>query len=404
MRIQLRNNYGGLPPVETLPVLISRERLDALGEGEEKPFECAVAFSVPVRGTGGIYTDRYYQSVLDGIKERNAPLGGSKTGGMGHDDFSNDIYVVGGQVANGKAILRLLIPAFGYETSNEGLIRAVKAGVQQFSIVADPKPNGRGEFVEEAGIPRFDAVDEGAQKQTVYNSADEAQIMELVSRGEIDIDSEGESLITNGKVCRKAALQMQFNGADKALGARVMNAIAKKLKLKNEAEDPPEEKKMADEKIISVDEAIKALSTAVDNNKLTHSDIANKLGFEGKLRKNADIDREKAIADIKKALELGDDASFDEIKAAITTLLKENDEAAEATAEVEANSIAGTPKLANGADNSAYIYAIGKLKNCRTRAERERAQKALNDDVCFVALRKQNAGGMMVSGSGKRYL
>jgi hypothetical protein len=403
MRVPLRNSYNDLPAVSTLPILITSDRFNALGEGGERPFECAVAFTLPVRGTGGIYTDRYYQSVLDGIKERNTPLGGSKTGGMGHDDFSNDIFVVGGQVANGKAILRLLIPAFGYETSNEGLIRAVKAGVQQFSIVADPKSSGYGEFVEEAGIPRFDAVDESAQKQTVYNSATEKQIMDLVSHGEIDIDSEGENLIANGKVCRKAALLLQFNGADKALGARIMNAIAQKLKLKNEAGEPPEEKKMADEKTVSVDEAIKALKVAIENNNLTHAEVASKLGFENKLRKNADEDREKAIADIKKALQLEEAASFDEIKAAITELLKENDEAAEATAEVEANRMAGTPKLANGADNSAYVYAIGKLKNCRTRSERERAQKALNDDICFVALKKQNAGGMNFAG-GKKYL
>jgi hypothetical protein len=379
-------------------VLISDGKLNALKDGETNPFECAVSFPVPVRGTGGIYDPSYYQSVLNGIKTRDTPLGGSKTGGMGHDDFSNDFYVIGGNVANGRANLRLLVPAQGYASSNAGLIRAIKAGVQQFSIVADPGVAANGHFTEELDIPRFDAVDQGAQTQTVYNSASESEIMALIENGAIDTEGDSDDLVSNGKVCRNTALRMQFNGPDKALGARVMNAIAAKLKSTGGSQ---KETKMADTTpSFTLEDAYKKMGNMMKNGDLTFDEIANALGKSDHLKKNADNDNAKVISALKAAVGLQDAATLDDLQSAIATVLKDNQDASEASAEVDANRAAGPEKLANGAENIAFVHAK-KFLNERYHATggmrpdaKKAALDALNADKEFIALKSQNAAGM----------
>lgn len=367
---------AGLPELADIPVLISADKLERIAGVE--PFYCGVAFDSPAEGNCGMYDSRYWQSVIDGIKKRDTPLAGGKTGGNGHDALENDFYVVGAlhEPPKNRVVFKLLVPQNGYSSSNEGLRTAINAGVQRFSIVANVDDKGDGIFYEELGIPRFDAVDEGAMSQIVYNSK-RMELLALIENGAIDYTSEGNELIVNGKVCRKAALHMQFNGTDKALGSLLMNAIAKQ-KRRNKTMDKQQ--------------LLEALRNAFLNNQITLEDIAAITGTENKLKTKNDEASVSVLADIKKALALAEDATPDDIRKALDVLLQDAEAAAEADTEVQAQNIAG-PATINGLENVANRYVREKLRGVKMANRKTFIENTLKNDVVLKTLLGNNASG-----------
>jgi lambda repressor-like predicted transcriptional regulator len=383
-RLRLKNKAAVKPlPVEDVPILIPDKALAAIKGDEAEPYELIEAIPFPSEGQGGIYTGGYFESLLAQIKTR--PLGGSKTG---HENEKDDFFTIGGKIdrtseSEGVCYLRLMIPAEGYETTNSGFIRSCKTGNQEFSIVANVEPtrgnDGKVYFTEDLGRARNDAVSEGAMPQTVSNSAPEKEIMDLIAAGAVDTDSDSSELIANGKVCRKAALRMQFNGPDKALGARIMNAIKKNHKEKNQ---------------VTKEEIIAAIKAAIANNTLTLEEISQAVGMENKLRNADDEKRAKLVAAIAEALEVSAETPAEELLKTVTDILKDAEETAEAVVEAESNKLSGGAKIKNAdgteADNPAYLHAKNQLAGKRGKVLKN-AVEALKKDPVMLALRSKRA-------------
>jgi hypothetical protein len=386
VRLRLKNKAGApLPEVKDIPVLIPDKALAAIKGNEAEPYEIIEAIPFPSEGQGGIYTGGYFESLLAQMKTR--PMGGSKTG---HENEKDDFFTIGGKVERtseneGVCYLRIMIPSDGYETTNSGFIRSCKTGNQEFSIVANVEPargnDGKVYFTEDLGRARNDAVPEGAMEQSVSNSAAEKEIMDLIAAGAVDIEIDGSELIVNGKVCRKAALRMQFNGPDKALGARIMNAVKKNHKEKNQ---------------VTKEEILAAVKAAVANNTLTLEEISQAAGLENKLRNADDEKRAALVKAVAEALELPADTPAEELLKTVTEILKDAEDAAETIVEAEANSLAGGAKIKNaeGAeiDNPAYLHAKNQLSGKRGKTLKNAAE-ALKKDPVMLALRSKQADG-----------
>ncbi|MDR1588206.1 MAG: hypothetical protein LBS57_12185 [Treponema sp.] len=383
-RIRLKNKAGATPPpIEDVPILIPDKALAAIKGNEEKPYELIEVIPFPSEGEGGIYTGSYFESLLAQMKIR--PLGGSKTG---HDNERDDFFTVGGKVERtseneGVCYFRIMIPAEGYETTNSGFIRSCKTGNQEFSIVANVEPargnDGNIYFTKDLGKARNDAVPKGAMEQTVSNSAREKEIMDLITAGAVDIESDSSELIADGRVCRKAALRMQFNGPDKALGARIMNAIKKNYQEKNQ---------------VTKEEILAAIKAAIANNTLTLEEISQAVGMRNKLRNADDEKRASLVKAITEALELPADTPAEKLLEAVTGILKDAEEAAEAMVEAEANTLSGGAKIKNAdgtdADNPAYIHVKNQLRGKRGKTLKN-AVEALKTDTVMLALRSKQA-------------
>jgi hypothetical protein len=372
-----------LPPVEDVPILISAPALSAIKGDEASPYEIIEAIPFPSEGQGGVYTGKYFESLLKQIKER--PLGGSKTG---HENERDDFFTVGGKVEytsenEGVCYLRVMIPEQGYETTNSGFIRSCKTGNQEFSIVANVEPvrsnDGNVYFVEDIGKARNDAVSEGAMDQTVSNSATESEIMELISAGKVDLTADSDQLVHNGMVYRRAAVKLQSRADYKALAGRVLNAIGKYHKERN---------------AMTKAEIIEAVKTAVVNNELTIEELAQAVNMQNKLRNAADEQRRKLIASIAEILEMPPDSPADDLLKAVEAALKDAESAAEAVADAEANSLAGGKKIKNAdgteVDNPVYLYVKNQLAGKRGE-KLKNAVKALATDPVAIALRSKRA-------------
>jgi hypothetical protein len=372
-----------LPPVEDIPILIPTPALSAIKDGEKAPYEIIEAIPFPSEGQGGIYTGKYFESLLNQIKTR--PLGGSKTG---HENERDDFFTVGGKVeftseSEGICYLRIMIPEQGYETTNSGFIRSCKTGNQEFSIVANVEGvrgnDGGVYFVEDIGKARNDAVSEGAMDQAVSNSATEKEIMELISAGKVDLTTDSDKLVHNGMVYRRAAVKLQSRADYKAMAGRVLNAIGKQYKEKN---------------AMTKAEIFEAVKTAVTNNELTLEELAQVVNMQNKLRNATDEQRQKLITAIAEILGLPPESPADEMIKAVEGALKDAESAAEAVADAEANSLSGGKKIKNADgtedDNPVYLYAKDRLAGKRGE-KLKNAVKALATDPIALALRSKQA-------------
>jgi lambda repressor-like predicted transcriptional regulator len=382
--LRLKNKAGtSLPPVADVPVLIPDKALEAIKGNEAEPYEIIEAIPFPSEGVGGIYTGNYFESLLKQMKER--PLGGSKTG---HDNEKDDFFTIGGKIERtseneGTCYLRLMVPADGYETTNSGFIRSCKTGNQEFSIVANVDGvrgnDGKTYYAEDIGKARNDAVPEGAMEQTVSNSATEKEVMDLIAAGAVDTEIDSSEMIVNGKVCRKAALHMQFNGPDKALGAQIVNAIKKNYKEKNQ---------------VTKEELLAAIKAAIANSTLSLKEISQAVGLENQLKNATDEQREKLVTAIAEALELPPNTPAEELLTAAKAAFDEAEEAAESVVEAEASNIANGKKLKNAdgteVDNPAYAYAREKLKGQRGQ-KLKNSIESLKKDTIMLALRSKQA-------------
>lgn len=126
-------------PPDTIPTLISVQKLNELTKGDDNPYfviEEIIDIDKPVQGV--TYTPEFWQSFLSKISE--APLPGSKSG---HTDPWNwfetgdmDFFTVGGDIRGNSVFLKMYVPPQGYKSSNETFIKALKTGVVHFSIVS----------------------------------------------------------------------------------------------------------------------------------------------------------------------------------------------------------------------------------------------------------------------------
>jgi lambda repressor-like predicted transcriptional regulator len=385
LRLKNRMSPADIPAVDKVPVLIPQKALEAIQA--EGAYEFVEAIEVPTEGSGGIYTSEYFKSVLDYLKQY--PIPGDK---LGHrDQPADDFYTIGGdlQMANekeGVCYFRIYIPPQGWETSNEGLIRSAKAGIPELSIVSEVEPrrdnDGKTYFDKELGRPRNDLVPQGAMDLTIGNSGDEKAIMELISAGKVDFDTESEELVQNGMVYRRAAVKLQSNVDQKAMAGRVLNAIAK---LRQNAKEKNE---------VTKEEIIAAVKAAISNNTLTLEELAAAVGLENKLRNATDEQRAKLAAAIAEALELPPETPVEELLKAAEEAFKEAADVAESVVEAEANEAAGGKKIKNAKgeeeDNPLYLYVVEKFKG-KNRKEREKIRNSLANDPVAVHLRSQQA-------------
>jgi len=405
-RLRLKNKLStcDLPTPEKIPILIPQKAYDAIKA--EGSYEYVEAIEVPTEGTGGIYTKEYFQSLLDYM--RQYPMGGNKDG---HETSKDDYYTVGGEIQmrsenEGVCYLRVLVPPEDWNgNSNAGLIRSIKAGTQEMSIVANVKPvmgnDGQVYFTKELGRPRNDIVAEGAMQVRIGNSANEKEVMALIAKGAVDIDSESTELVKNGKVYRKAAVALQST-SDKAYAGRVLNAIAAKMKDKNVPKTKPFRRNgmklfynaEGGEIPLTLEDVVEWCKKAITNNQLTAEELMKAIGFENKLRNATDEQRVKLVAGIIEALSLPADTSNEDLIKAVQDALKAADEAAETVVEAAANELAEGKKIKNAdgteVDNPVYLYAIEKLKGKRGK-QLNSAAEDLKKDQIMISLRSKQA-------------
>ena len=405
-RLRLKNKaLPDLPDVEKIPVLIPQKALDAIKD--EGSYEYVEAIEFPTEGTGGTYTKEYFESVIEYLKMY--PMGGDKDG---HDTTKDDLFTIGCEIQTtsgtdtGVCYFRCLVPSTDWNgNSNTGLVRSLKAGTLEMSLVADVEPvrgnDGNAYFTKELGRPRNDIVPEGAMDVTVGNSANEKEVMALIEKGAIDMESESKELVKNGKVFRKAAVALQST-SDKAYAGRVLNAIAAKIKDKNVQNPKPIRRNgmnkffnaEGEQIALTLDDCVAFIKNAITNNQLTAEDLMKAIGYENKLRNATDEQRVKLVAGIIEALSLPADTSNEDLIKAVQDALKAADDAAETVVEATANELAGSKKLQNAdgteSDNPVYIYARKELKGLRGKQLNAKAEE-LKKDPIMVSLRSKQA-------------
>jgi transcriptional regulator with XRE-family HTH domain len=396
-RLRLKNKAASdLPPPDKIPVLIPQKAQEAISA--EGAYEFTEAIEVPTEGTGGIYTAEYFRSLLDYLKQY--PIAGSKDG---HESLNNDFFTIGGELneKDGVCYFRIRVPPEGWNSSNAALIRSLKAGIPELSIVADCEPergnDGKVYFTKELGRPRNDLVPEGAMDQTIGNSMDEKAIMALIEQGAIDMDSESDTLVKNGKVFRKYAVNLQ-SASDKALAGRVLNAIAQKTKDANASAQNTKEKNG-----MNKDEVIQWLRNAIANNNLTVEDLVKELGMENKLRNATDEQRAQLVTAIAEILDIPPETPVGELVKAVTDAFAEVEAAAETVVNAAADELANGKKIKNAKgedeDNPLYLYAKDRLKGLRGKQLNSMVEKLKTDPV-MVALRSKQADTRVNAGTG----
>lgn len=330
-----------------------------------------VVFNSPSEGNGGVYTQDYWQSVIDLMIERDKPLSGGKTGGNGHEGLENDFFIVGAKHdrENEKVYFKIAVPEMGFSSSNEGLIRSLKNGVGEFSIVAHVEPrneNGITYFDKELGLPRIDFVDVGAMAQAQYNSKFEAEkklAEELAKMGLIDYYVDNGNLIHNGRVSKVWAVKNQ-NGLHKAFSGRLLNTIAKAQKNK-------QEQRMEKEEIL------KALKNLISTGEISAEELDEALKINR--RTNADDEALAILGKINEILGLIEPTK-DEIFATIEQLY-------ETMLDAEADEVAETDEK----ENSAWQYARKEIKNGGVKNLRK-IKEGLKSDKVFLTLKNQQSG------------
>ena len=373
-----------LPKAAELPTLISEETFNVLREGDQnqEPLLVTEAIDFPVEGSGGVYTKEFFQSFLNRLKVH--VFGGNK---LGHSwPERDDFFTIGGKIntnpdgKTGTVFLKIYIPSFGFETTNSGFIRNVKAKNVHYSLVTYPQGELRkgddGEykmhFVESIGYERNDAVpfEGGAMKQRV-NSSEVQKInfelaRELIKNGKVSRDDNGEEFLVNGKVSRPMLRRLVAN-ADCERKSEIGELISMIDKRKNGG------------KPVELKEAIEMVSNAAANGTVNLKDLMKNCGAE-KLLRNEKDDEMIALANSLVA-KLGDKPIEK-----LDLVLAENKKNAEAIAENAVIEIVGKKKLENGEENPAFTHAMKEVKG-KTGEELQNAIEALkNDSVMKVLL------------------
>ena len=372
-----------LPKASELPTLIPEETFNVLRDGDQnqEPLLVTEAIDFPVEGSGGVYTKEFFQSFLNRLKVH--VFGGNK---LGHSwPERDDFFTIGGKMnvnqdgKTGTVFLKIYIPSFGFETTNSGFIRNVKAKNVHYSLVTYPQGELRkgddGEykmhFVESIGYERNDAVpfEGGAMKQRV-NTSEVQKInfelaRELIENGKVSRDDNGEEFLVNGKVSRPMLRRMVAN-ADCERKSEIGELISMIDKRKNGG------------KPVELKEAIEMVSNAAANGTVNLKDLMKNCGAE-KLLRNEKDDEMIALANSLSA-KLGD-KPLEKLE----VVLAENKKNAEAIAENAVIEIVGKKKLENGEENPAFTHAMKEV-NGKTGEALQNAIEALKDDSVMKVL------------------
>ena len=372
-----------LPKASELPTLIPEETFTVLRDGDQnqEPLLVTEAIDFPVEGSGGVYTKEFFQSFLNRLKVH--VFGGNK---LGHSwPERDDFFTIGGKIntnqdgKTGTVYLKIYIPSFGFETTNSGFIRNVKAKNVHYSLVTYPQGELRkgddGEykmhFVESIGYERNDAVpfEGGAMKQRV-NTSEVQKInfelaRELIENGKVSRDDNGEEFLVNGKVSRPMLRRMVAN-ADCERKSEIGELISMIDKRKNGG------------KPVELKEAIEMVSNAAANGTVNLKDLMKNCGAE-KLLRNEKDDEMIALAN-SLAAKLGD-KPLEKLE----VVLAENKKNAEAIAENAVIEIVGKKKLENGEENPAFTHAMKEV-NGKTGEALQNAIEALKDDSVMKVL------------------
>ena len=377
-------NAKDLPKAETLPTLIPDETFNVLRDGDEnrEPLLVTEAIDFPVEGSGGVYTKEFFVSFLERLNTH--VFGGNKLGHAWPE--RDDFFTVGGKVdsnADGKTgtvYLKIYIPSFGFETTNAGFIRNVKAKNVHYSLVTYPtgeirKDDRDGQlkmhFTGSMGYERNDAVpyEGGAMKQRV--SANEAQRIDfvlardLIGNGQVSLEDKGETFLVNGKVSRPMLRRLVAN-ADCENKTEISELISLIDKTKNGG------------KPVELKEAMEAVKNAAANGAVNLADLMKNCGGEGLLR-NAEDDKKIALAN-SLTEKLGDKPVE-----ALDAILAENKANAAATVENAVVSAFGAKEV-NGKENPAYTYAMKEL-NGKSGDALKNGIESMKKDPIMVSIR-----------------
>lgn len=186
---------------DQVPTLLDPEKFRAILGNDTTPYFKIQAIQYPIRGTGGVYEEPFFQSFIDVTKER--PIPGAKRGHWRANRPESDFYMVGGLLkpngdGTGVVYLKNYIPPMGDGSDNARFIQDNKVGIVNFSLVTAPAytvdENGIYHFTRSEGYERNDAVEygSGAMKQTTNEEFDSFQedslenLNERISEGDVD--------------------------------------------------------------------------------------------------------------------------------------------------------------------------------------------------------------------------
>jgi len=384
----LRTSKAQLPEAHEIPTLVKSEVLTALLKNEESPRFFVQAIDFPAKGTGGIYTERFFESYLDRMNAH--PFGGNKLGHAWPE--RNDFYTVGGKIEkngsseSGTVYFKIFVPAMGYETTNSGFIRDLEAKNVHFSLVTRPeyemkhnKKSGEMErhFVKSIGNERNDAVpfEGGAMQQQVNSkSHDYEQAKSLIKNGKVDYNSkaDGDEIIQNGQVTYSALRRLAANADSRTPELTELVSLADKKRNNRRS-------KMGDEAVVTKEQALAVLAGLYVNGLISMAQIAAGVGHNAAtfLRNEED----KANAELANSIrqKLGE-KPMDELDLLLNTR-KENERFLMQNA-VRAQVGAEKIKNAKGEEvgNRAYEYA---MKMCNGKVGRDLAStlEALKNDA-----------------------
>lgn len=377
-------NAKELPKAETLPTLINEETFLVLREGDEnkEPLLVTEAIDFPIEGSGGVYTKEFFESFLNRLQAH--VFGGNKLGHAWPE--RDDFFTIGGKMnvkpdgKSGTVYLKIYIPSFGFETTNAGFIRNVKAKNVHYSLVTYPVGDLRKDekdgtvkmhFTGSIGYERNDAVpfEGGAMKQRVNSSEvrgiDIGLARDLIGNGQISLDDKGELFLVNGKVSRPMLRRMVANAdcENKTEIAELISMI---------------DRKSNGGKPVELKEAIDMVKNAAANGAVNLAELVKNCGAE-KLMRNADDDAKIALANSLTA-KLGDKPVE-----TLDAILAENKANAVATVENAVVAAFGAKEV-NGKENPAYTYAMKEL-NGKNGDALKNGIESMKKDPIMVSIR-----------------
>lgn len=187
-----------------VPTLVPSEKLLVLMNGDGAPYFKIQAIKYPIRGSGGIYEESFFQSFVDVTNSR--PIPGAKRGHWRANRPESDFYMIGGKLepngdGTGTVYFKNYIPPLGDGSDNARFIQDAKAGIVNFSLVSAPSytvdENGVYHFTGTEGYERNDAVEFGTGAMKQQTNADGESLIEssvrklreLIKAGEVDRNS-----------------------------------------------------------------------------------------------------------------------------------------------------------------------------------------------------------------------
>ena len=397
--LNFKTSKDRMPDAQDIPTLVKAEVMTALLKNEENPRYFVEAIDYPVKGTGGIYTERFFESFLDRMKAH--PFGGNKLLNHPYPE-KNDFYTVGGKIEksgggeSGTVYFKILVPSMGYETTNSGFIRDLEAKNVHFSLCTLPeyelKQNEKTKemeryFIKSIGRERNDAVpfEGGAMAQQVNSKDyDYEQAKSLIEKGQVDYKSksDGDEIIQNGQVTYSALRRLAAGADSRTPELAELVSLADKQRNRRKTMDD-------ENKVVTKEDAIKILKGFFLNGLVSMEEIANGIGSKAVvfLRSEQDEANEALANSVRKLL---GGSPLDELEKLINT--KTENERFLVQNAVRAQ--VGPEKIRNArgeeAGNPAYEYAM-KMCGGKAGAELKNALEALKTDNIMLRLLGEQA-------------